>query len=93
MTEQEIDKPNQKIDEVWGDWVKVFDIMIANDFHIEADNICNENGDTIFEDVTSEVYREDVVDLIYDYFHLYKSTKKPKVSEAPKQKSKYMKLC
>lgn len=93
MTKKEIDEIHDKLEEVWGDWVEVFDIMIANDLCIDNTNICSKYGDLIFEGITSEVYMEEKADLIYDYFSLYKSTKKPKVSEVPKQKSKYMKLC
>lgn len=93
MTEKEIDEIHDKLEEVWGDWVKVFDIMIANDLCIDDTNIYSKYGDLIFEGITLEVYEEETIDLIYDYFKLYKSTKKPKVQEVPKQKSKYMKLC
>lgn len=93
MTEKEINEIHDKLEEVWGDWIEVFDIIITNDLCIDDNNICNKYGDVIFGDIVLEIYPEEVSNLIHDYFHLYKSTKKPKVSEVPQPKSKYMKLC
>lgn len=91
MTKSEVDIIGEKIDEVWGDWAKVFDIMIANDLYIEDANICNRQGYVVFEGITDEMYYDEIRDLICNYFLLYKSINNSEFEIS--RKNKYMKLC
>lgn len=71
----------------WGDWEAMFDIMIQNQLHFEGDAILDSSGNYILD--TSN---EEVANLLYDYFCLY-CKNKPSNQPLSKRKSKYISLC
>lgn len=104
MTEKEIDKIFDKLDDVWGDWESMFKVMNENNLKVVGSEIQTSEGNHV-DSLCSYFYGKtvDLFGVAYEYYkkahsssniQMGKSTEKAKVSEPEiSKKSKYMKLC
>lgn len=90
MTQNEIDEIFDKLEEVWGDWESIFEVMNENNLKVVGSEIRTSDDSCVCDLYTFDYFGEEIVELFYAAYAYYK--KLHSSSNVQSAKSKYMKL-